>query len=232
MEKKIAAIEEQAQYENFESLYTHGNTLHTKSLGEGYPAKNDREQDFKRLSDTEVVRLYVETQEEGAFNEVVNRYGEKIFRTALRITRSTTGAEEVLQEVFIKLATRLETLSAEDKFSSWLYRVTANASFAYLRTEKKYRNDLSLEEHVSNGFEIGDWNRESGDHFSSLELLEKLEQAVNELPVVYRTVFHLRDVEGLTNPEVAQVLDLPLATVKFRIRRARLFLRVRLSGFV
>lgn len=232
MEKKIAAIEEQAQYENFESLYTHGNTLRTKSPVEGYPAKNDREQDFKRLSDTEVVRLYVETQEEGAFNEVVNRYGEKIFRTALRITRSTTGAEEVLQEVFIKLATRLETLSAEDKFSSWLYRVTANASFAYLRTEKKYRNDLSLEEHASNGFEIGDWNREPGDHFSSLELLEKLERAVNELPAVYRTVFHLRDVEGLTNPEVAQVLDLPLATVKFRIRRARLFLRIRLSGFV
>ena len=232
MEKKIAAIEKQAQHENFESLYTHGNTLRTKSLVEGYPANNDREQEFERLSDTEVVRLYVETEDEEAFNEMVNRYGEKIFRTALRITRSTTGAEEVMQEVFIKLATRLETLSAEGKFSSWLYSVTANASFAYLRTEKKYRNDLSLEEHESNGMEIGDWNREPGDAFSSLELLEKMELAINELPAVYRTVFHLRDVEGLTNPEVAKALGLPLATVKFRIRRARLFLRVRLSGFV
>jgi len=103
---------------------------------------------------------------------------------------------------------------------------------AYLRTEKKYRNDLSLEEHASNGFEIGDWSCKPVDAFSSLELLEKMERAINELPAVYRTVFHLRDVEGLTNPEVAQVLGLPLATVKFRIRRARLFLRVRLSGFV
>lgn len=229
MEKKIMAIEEQAQYEKSENLYTRGNKLLTKL--DKRPAKNNGKQDFKRLGDAEVVRRYVETHDEEAFNEVVNRYGEKIFRTALRITRSTTGAEEVLQEVFIKLATRLETLSAEDKFSSWLYSVTANASFAYLRTEKKYRNDLSLEEHTSNGMEIGDWRCEPGDAFSSRELLEKLERAVNELPAVYRTVFHLRDVEGLTNPEVAEVLCLPIATVKFRIRRARLFLRARLSGF-
>ena len=232
MEKKIMAIEEGVRHEHSEGSYTRSNKLQAKSFIEECPAGRNGKQDFKRLGDAEVIRRYVETQDEEAFNEMVNRHGEKIFRTALRITRSTTGAEEVLQEVFIKLATRLETLSEENKFSSWLYSVTANESFAYLRTEKKYRNDLSLEEHASNGFEIEDWSHGSGDPFSSRELLEKLEHLVNELPVVYRTVFHLRDVEGLTNPEVARVLDLPVATVKFRIRRARLFLRARLSDFV
>lgn len=232
MEKKIMAMENQARHENSENSYTHRNELRTKSLIEECPAGRNGKQDFKRLSDAEVVRLYVETQDEEAFNEMVNRHGEKIFRTAHRITRSMTGAEEVLQEVFIKLATRLETLSEGDKFLSWLYSVTANESFAYLRSEKKYRNDLSLEEHASNGFEIEDSNRGSGDQFSNRELLEKMERAVNELPAVYRTAFHLRDVEGLTNPEVSKVLNLPIATVKFRIRRARLFLRARLSAFI
>lgn len=232
MEKKIVAMEEEARHENSGGSYTRSNKLQAKSFIEECPAGRNGKQDYKRLGDAEVIRRYIETQDEEAFNEMVDRHGEKIFRIALRITRSTTGAEEVLQEVFIKLATRLETLSEGDKFSSWLYSVTANESFAYLRTEKKYRNDLSLEEHASNGFEIEDWSHGSGDPFSSRELLEKLEHLVNELPVVYRTVFHLRDVEGLTNPEVARVLDLPVATVKFRIRRARLFLRARLSDFV
>lgn len=232
MEKKIAAMAEQALYEKSENLYTPGNKPGAGYFMDEHPAGRNWKQGLGRLGDAEVVRLYVETQDEEAFNEMVNRHGEKIFRTALRITRSTTGAEEVLQEVFIKLATRLETLSEVGKFSSWLYSVTANESFAYLRAEKKHRNDISLEERTSDGFEIEDPGRGHGDPFSSRELLEKLEQAVNELPVVYRTVFHLRDVEGLTNPEAAKVLNLPIATVKFRIRRARLFLRTRLSDFV
>jgi len=197
------------------------------------------EPDYKRFSDKEIVGLFVGTQNEGAFNEIVDRYGEKIFRTALRITRDTKGAEDILQEVFLKLVQKLETFNGECKFSTWLYSVTANASFAYLRAEKKYRNDLSFEEHIFNiedgvsiGVDISNSSCGSDGSCSRLELMEKIEQALNELAVPYRVVFHLRDVEGLTNPEVAAILGLSIAAVKFRIRRARLYLRRKLSAYL
>ena len=226
MKKTNAAIEELVLPKNTDALYSAGKK----------PKRNNAEPDFKHLNDNELVSLFVKTQDEGAFNEIVDRYGEKIYRTALRITRNTRGAEDVLQEVFLKLLEKLETFHEECKFSTWLYSVTANASFSHLQAEKKYRNDVSFEEQIlkieggaSNGVDIGNWNHGSDDSYSRRELIEKIEQALIELPAPYRVVFHLRDVEGFTNPEVATILGLSLTTVKFRIRRARIYLRHKLS---
>jgi RNA polymerase sigma-70 factor (ECF subfamily) len=143
-----------------------------------------------------------------------------------------------LQEVLLKLFEKLETFHGECKFSTWLYSVTVNASLAYLRAEKKYRNDLSYEEHipniakVSNEVNIGNWNLHSHDTFLTREIIEKIEQSLNELLTQYRIVFHQRDVEGLTNLEVAAISGLSLPTVKFRIRRARIHLRCKLSDHI
>lgn len=239
MKNKNPAVEELTLREESDDLYTAGNKAQTKSLTEKTPNNNIAEPDFIHINDKELVRHFIETQDEGAFNEIVDRYGEKIFRTALRITRDTKGAEDVLQEVFLKLVEKLETFNGACKFSTWLYSVTANASFAYLRAEKKYRNDLSFEEHIFNiedgvsiGVDIGNSNFNSDGSYSRLELMEKIEQALNELPASYRVAFHLRDVEGLTNPEAAKILGLSVNTVKFRIRRARLYLRNKLSDYI
>src|ERR1700758_3589627 len=120
---------------------------------------------LKGLPDEELVGGFVKDQNEEAFNELVNRYGNKIYRTALRITHNHSDAEDVLQDVFIKLIKNLHTLRGESKFSTWLYRVAANASFMHLRGEKKYKNEVSLEEYVSydedgvlKGVEIKDWS--------------------------------------------------------------------------
>lgn len=239
MKKMNAAVEELVLHIKPEALYTAGNKTRTKPFEGKNPEKNNAEPGYKHLNDKEIVGLFVNTHDEDAFNEIVDRYGEKIFRTALRIIRDTKGAEDVLQEVFLKLVQKLETFNGECKFSTWLYSVTANASFAYLRAEKKYRNDLSFEEHIFNiedgvsiGADIKNSNCRSDGSFSRLELMEKIEQALNELAVPYRVVFHLRDVEGLTNPEVATILGLSVTTVKFRIRRARLYLRQKLSAYL
>ena len=192
----------------------------------------------ERSFDEELVRAFLEREDEAAFNEIVNRYGDKIYRLALRITGNHTDADDVLQEVFLAME-KLHTFREESKFSTWLYRVAANASYMHLRAKRKiYENEVSLEDYTSynesgalDGVRIKDWSDRPDEVLLSREGMEMIENAVNQLPHSYRVVFHLRDVEGLTNPEVATALGLSLTTVKSRIHRARLFLRDKLSDY-
>ncbi len=193
----------------------------------------------KELSDEVLVRIFLEDRSEEAFNEIINRYGDKIYRTALRITHNPSDAEDILQDVFITLIDKLETFHGRSKFSTWLYRVAANASFMHLRTEKKtYRNNVSLENYVSygedgtfTGVEVKDWSVRPDEVLLNKETIEIIEKAVNELPVAYGIVFHLKDVEGLKNHEIAKILGLSLPNVKSKIHRTRLFLRDKLSHY-
>jgi RNA polymerase sigma-70 factor, ECF subfamily len=192
----------------------------------------------KKLSDEELVRAFVGDNEEKAFNEIVNRYGDKIYKIALGITRNPSHAEDVLQEVFVTLLQKLDSFHEDSKFSTWLYRVAANTSYMRLRSEKKYNNELSLEDYVSydedgalKGIEIKDWSDRPDEVLLSKEVIEIIEKAVNELPIANRVVFHLRDVKGFSNDEVAKILRLSLPAVKTRIHRARLFLRDKLSDY-
>ncbi len=192
----------------------------------------------KELSDEELVRVFIETQDEDAFSEIVNRYGDKIYRIALRITHNPNDAEEVLQDVFITLIEKMDTFREESKFSTWLYRVTANESYMYLRTEKKYKCDINPEEYVSydedgtlKGVEIKNWNSRPDEVLLCIEAMEIIDQIMNEVPELSRIVIHLRDIEGLSNGEVAGVLDLSVPAVKSILHRARLFLRDKLSDY-
>lgn len=195
-------------------------------------------QDFRGMTDKKLVTCFVDTRDERAFNELAGRYADKIYGTALRITRNPSAAEDVLQEVFIILVEKLHTFSSEYKFSTWLYSVSANASFSHLRSEKKHRNSVSFEEYLScaeNGAGAGAEFRSrvpgSDEALSIREWMERIERAVSELPPAYRAVFHLRDIEGLSNVEVAEILNLTLPNVKSRIHRARLVLRSKLSDY-
>jgi RNA polymerase sigma-70 factor (ECF subfamily) len=195
-------------------------------------------QDFRGLTDKKLVSCFVDTRDERAFSELVGRYADKLYGTALRITHNPSAAEDVLQEVFIILVEKLHTFSSEYKFSTWLYRVAANASFTHLRSEKKHKNSVSFEEYLSGaengmgaGVELSSRVPGSDEALSSREWMEKIERAVSELPAAYRAVFHLRDIEGLSNVEVAEILNLTLPNVKSRIHRARLVLRNKLSDY-
>ncbi|MEM7007779.1 MAG: sigma-70 family RNA polymerase sigma factor [Thermodesulfobacteriota bacterium] len=201
------------------------------STGENQPLNN--------ASDEELVKAFADNGDEAAFEEIVNRYSDKIYGFALRITRNANDAEEVFQEVFLILAKKLSTFRGESKFSSWLYRVTANTSYMYLRTQKKHDSNLSLETYSpydEEGTLMGkimykDWSSRPDIIIFSKEALEIIDKSINDLPESYRTVFHLRDIEGLSNEEVADVLELSISAVKSRLHRARLFLRDRLSDY-
>ncbi|HWP90597.1 MAG TPA: sigma-70 family RNA polymerase sigma factor [Thermodesulfobacteriota bacterium] len=124
---------------------------------------------YKALTDKELIRRFTEDDDEEAFNEIVNRYTDTIYRTALRIINNPSDAEEVLQEVFVTLIKKLDTFGEESKFSTWLYRVVVNTSYMYLRAErKKNESEMNLPDYVSydqsgrlNGIRNKDWSYES-----------------------------------------------------------------------
>ncbi len=232
------------RFNNLETVKPRANTMPPKENGASIRsaatggAECASAPDFRGMTDKKLVTCFVDTRDEGAFNELVGRYADKIYGTALRITRNPSAAEDVLQEVFIILVEKLHTFSSEYKFSTWLYSVAANASFSHLRSEKKHKNSVSFEEYLSRtengmggGAEMSSRVPGSDEALSSREWMEKIERAVSELPPAYRAVFHLRDIEGLSNIEVAEILKLSLPNVKSRIHRARLVLRSKLSDY-
>ena len=235
VEKSVIAVIEESQH--FYSLVVKGNSV-VDSSGRRYSYGNGI-LNHKESSDEELVGSFVETQDEEAFSEIVNRYTDRVYRTALRITHNPSDAKDVLQEVFITLIEKLDSFHEYSKFPTWLYRVAANASYAHLRAKKKrYEKEVSLEDYASyneygalEGVQLKDWSDIPEEVLLSREGMEIIESAVHELPVAYRVVFLLRDVEELTNHEVAEIFGLSVPAVKSRIHRARLFLRDKLSDY-
>ncbi len=195
--------------------------------------------EIAELKDEELVSLYVDDKDENAFNEIVNRYTDKVYSLAYRIANNPSDAEEILQEVFIILVEKLDTFRAESKFSTWLYRVSANAAYMFLRRNKNINTrEMSLEDYkpysdygVLEGIKDKDWSDTPDNKLLSNEGVEIIEKAIGELPEDYRIVFHMKDVEGLTSKEIANVLGLSLPAVKSRVLRSRLFLRDKLSDY-
>ncbi len=197
--------------------------------------------DTSTMPDEKLIELFITKNDQSAFEEVVNRYGNKIYGLAFRITHNHHSAEEIIQEVFLTLIKKIGTFRGESKFSSWLYRVTVNTSYMHLRAEKRHghESDVSLEDYVpydENGSLAGrvkakDWSNRPDEALLSKEAIEIIEKAVNELPESYRVIFHLSDIEGLSNEETAEILGLSVPAVKSRLHRARLFLRDKLSDY-
>lgn len=234
------------------------NTTFQKSGGKGlglfYSLKNGTDSIFdslpneysedtslnpENLSDGELVRLFLWNEDEEVFNELVNRYSNKIYGLAIRITHNPSDAEEVLQDVFLTILKKLDTFREESKFSTWLYRIAANESYMRFRVEKrKHENETNLLNYASyddsgalKGVQLKDWSDRPDEVLLSREGIEIIEKALSELPEHSRIVFHLRDVEGFSNKEVAEILGLSIPAIKSRIHRARLFLRDRLSDY-
>jgi RNA polymerase sigma-70 factor (ECF subfamily) len=186
-----------------------------------------------RLTDTELVKG-VADKNESCFQELLERYSSKVLNLALRITRNQEDAEEILQDVFVTVFTKVGYFEHKSAFSSWLYRVTMNAAFMKLRARSR-RRTVSLEDvepdvrqnWVGNRTEMFDVDFMTSRH----ELRAAIENAIDLLPEDYRAIFILRDVDGLSNEAVGRVLQLTVPAVKSRLHRSRLLMRGYLRKF-
>lgn len=170
-----------------------------------------------------------------SFEELISRYETKAHNLAMRLTRNAEDAEEVLQDVFVTVYRKIDGFEGKAKFSSWLYRITVNAAFMKLR-KRRQDQTVSFEDmlpHLQNKA-IGALNN-FGAQCDALahnnEIKDALEGAIGKLPDEYRTVFVLRDIDGLSNKEVGDILGLSIPAVKSRLHRSRLMLRKRLRKF-
>ena len=164
------------------------------------------------------------------------RYGERAYRLAVSITGSRPDAEEVVQDAFWKVIRNIETFRGEAAFRSWLYRIVANAACQKRRGRRGWHGDVPLDEvlpafdtHGRHTVPVTDWSARVHDPAAQSELRTALAAAIDALPEHYRSMLVLRDVEGLSNLEVAETLGLSIPVVKSRVHRARLFVRKRLA---
>ena len=187
-------------------------------------------QELKTLPDETLVRRAQE-DDERAFGELVERYETKVYSLAMKMLRNPEDAEDVLQETFLRAYRGLKSFQGNSTFSTWIYRITANSALMKLR--KKQLPTVSIEDadERETPINIADWSPGPIEQLLTLETQQAMTEAIEALPAEFRQVFVLRDLEGHSNAEVAEILDLSVAAVKSRLHRARLKVRNHLTRF-
>jgi RNA polymerase sigma-70 factor (ECF subfamily) len=167
---------------------------------------------------------------------MVERYSGTVYNLALRLMRNDAmAAEDVLQETFISAFRALDRFEGRSLLSTWLYRIAYNT--ALMRLRKRELATVSIDEPLANEEgdpiprQLVDWGAVPEQVLLDREMRRVLDKAVAALPETLRSVFVLRDIEGLSTAETAAILDLTDTNVKVRLHRARLALREKLSAY-
>jgi RNA polymerase sigma-70 factor (ECF subfamily) len=171
------------------------------------------------------------------FHDLVKRYEQKLYNFSLRMCRDHSDAEDMIQETFLNVFRYLKDFRYETKFKNWLYKVAASTCIKKRRKSKfAPEKELSLDDFLpGNETEVPgqmpDWALMPLDKLLNQELSSTINQEILSLPKKYRLVIVLRDIEGFSTAETAQILSLSPSNVKVRLHRARLYLRDKLRGY-
>src|SRR5882762_1473835 len=170
---------------------------------------------------------------------LLDTYGDRVYRLAIRITGNEQDAEEVAQDALWTAARKIGTFKGESAFGSWIYRIAANAAYQKLRSRRGKAREVALDDVLptldgdGRHFEpMADWSERVDERALTGELREVLERAIGGLPPDYRTALVMHDVEGLSNPDIAETLGISLPAVKSRVHRSRLWVRKQLSEYL
>jgi RNA polymerase sigma-70 factor (ECF subfamily) len=163
-------------------------------------------------------------------------YGSKIYQLAFRYLKNREDAEEVAQDVLLKVYQKIDAFRGDAALSSWIYRITFNAAMSRLRQFKQNLPNLPDGARDDEGIqapkrEVVDWSPLADEEVFRVEMRKRLVRALQEMPLLYRAPIILRDVEGLSTEEASAVLHVKAQTLKSRLHRGRLMLREQLSQF-
>ena len=173
-----------------------------------------------------------------AYRRLVELNSANVYRVALKLLGDEQEAEDVLQETFLSAFRSIDRFEGRSKLSTWLYRIAYNASLMRLRKRDQMKA-FSLDQPAADGDELDpqesrylvDWSQVPDDQLLTAEARQEMERAIADLPETLRSAFVLRDIQGLSGAETAEVLGITVQAVKNRLHRARLRLRDRLSGY-
>lgn len=173
-----------------------------------------------------------------AFEALVERHRDRIFGLALRITRTEADAAEIVQDTFLAAYQHLGEFRGEAAFGSWVHRIAANHALMRLRrrrvreaAEEEIRGPEFTERGRLVNFPPSDWSRRADEKALDAELGKAIQQATDQLPDAYRSVFLLKDVDGLSYEEISEITGDSVAAIKSRLHRARLALREAIEQF-
>jgi RNA polymerase sigma-70 factor, ECF subfamily len=187
----------------------------------------------------EVLLSQLRAGDAAALEPLMERFSGRMFRVAAGITRSAADAEEVVQDVFLSLLHKAGSFEGRAALGTWIYRITVNAALNK-RRGRRAQLEVLIEDHLptfkddghregDRTFLLADWSDLPDEALLSKEGRQTIRAAIDRLPAQYRTVLLLRDVEELSNEDVADALDETVASVKSRLHRARMALREMLT---
>ena len=192
---------------------------------------------MNRIEDRQLIAR-LQARDEAAVHELAERYGSRIYQLALRQMKNREDAEEVTQDVLVKVYRKIGAFRGDSALSSWIYRITFNTAMSRLRNSRLSR---AAEQHdqTRDGDddrqralrEPAGWSNMPDEALLRAQLRQAVVTAIQELPEIYRAPVVLRDIEGLTTEEASTRLHVKDQTLKSRLHRGRLMLRTRLQDF-
>ena len=183
----------------------------------------------------------LQSGDERALADLADTYGAKIYQLAFRYLRNKEDAEEVTQDVLFKVHRSVGNFRGDAALSSWIYRITFNASMSRLRTARYRRaQDEDRRAQHSEGedasltprtLDVADWSDMADERILRSQLRQRVFRAILALPAIYRAPVMLRDIQGMSTEEASAMLKVKDQTLKSRLHRGRLILRKQLADF-
>jgi RNA polymerase sigma-70 factor (ECF subfamily) len=180
----------------------------------------------------------LKARDQRAVRELSDRYGSTIYQLAFRHLKSREDAEEVTQDVLLKVYRKIDAFRGDSALSSWIYRITFNTAMSRLRNSRVQRAAERPDQprvaesgELQNPRQLADWSAMPDEELLRAQLRHAVASAIRDLPPIYRAPVVLRDIEGLSTEEASTRLHVKDQTLKSRLHRGRLMLRARLQNF-